>query len=97
MMPPRCTAEAALYRTTIAYRSHHSSGGGTGLRPAGGGDCDVVCAPGDHYLPNPSDCGSFYQCNDGVPMFQPCPAGLVFNPNIKLCDWPSSYPCTPTC
>lgn len=48
--------------------------------------CNVVCKPGDTYLVNPSDSGSFYQCSNGVSVFQPCPAGLVFNPNLNVCD-----------
>ena len=33
----------------------------------GASSCDVVCNPGDTYLVNPRDCGSFYQCANGVP------------------------------
>ena len=34
------------------------------------------------------DEGSFYQVANGVPVLQPCPAGLVFNPLLNVCDWP---------
>ena len=63
------------------------------------GVCEaVVCKPGgDIYLANPGDCGSFYQCSNGVPVLQPCPAGLVFNPNLNVCDYPSNYTCQETC
>jgi len=60
--------------------------------------CPVVCNEGDHYLVNPLDCGSFYQCSNGKAILQPCPAGLVFNPNVRpgpVCDWPWAYDCKP--
>ena len=34
------------------------------------------------------DEGSFYQVANGVPVLQPCPAGLVFKPLLNVCDWP---------
>ncbi|MGH3670543.1 MAG: chitin binding peritrophin-A domain-containing protein [Pseudonocardiaceae bacterium] len=40
------------------------------------------------YRLNAADTGSFYQVADGVPYFQPCPSGLVFNPLLNVCDWP---------
>jgi len=58
--------------------------------------CEVVCNPGDHYLVDPESCGHFYQCSNGVAYNMPCPAGLVFNPNVRpgpVCDWPSAYHC----
>jgi len=59
---------------------------------------DITCTkPSDEpeYYPNPTDPSSFYQCSNGVPYLQPCPAGLVFNPTVNpgpVCDWPSNIP-----
>lgn len=46
------------------------------------------CQPELTYYPNPEDANSFYQCVEGVPYLQLCPAGLVFNPTLCICDWP---------
>lgn len=57
----------------------------------------VECPPNnDEYvsLPNPDDCGSFYKCDDGVPFYYDCPAGLHFSPELQVCDWPESAKCT---
>ncbi|XP_040851852.1 chitotriosidase-1-like [Ochotona curzoniae] len=37
--------------------------------------------------PNPGDRNSFYTCVGGRLFQQHCPAGLVFNPSCKCCDW----------
>ncbi|XP_065351283.1 uncharacterized protein LOC135946806 [Cloeon dipterum] len=39
-------------------------------------------------LSNPSDCGSFCQCANGVGKFIPCANGLHFNKDTQVCDWP---------
>ncbi|XP_076822021.1 uncharacterized protein LOC143468590 [Clavelina lepadiformis] len=36
----------------------------------------------------PDDCSHYYQCSNGYLCTMPCPDGLVFNPEIKVCDWP---------
>ena len=43
----------------------------------------------------PADCSVFYQCNNegGKHTFH-CPAGLVFNLDQKVCDWPANVDCT---
>jgi hypothetical protein len=67
---------------------------------AQGAECEVVCKPGDVYLPDPASCNHFYQCSNGVPYRQPCPGDLVFNPNVRpgpVCDWPSDYHCAISC
>jgi len=55
--------------------------------------CNVDCSL-QMYHPDPESCESFYQCSNGVPYFQPCPTGLVFNPNINVCDWPHNHHCS---
>ena len=50
--------------------------------------------PGDTYLLNPDNPRSFYQAavTDGVWVFQSCPADMVFNPLLNVCDMRSSVP-----
>ena len=39
---------------------------------------------------NPESASSFYQFSSGTPYNQSCPAGLIFNPTLQVCDWPLS-------
>ncbi|CAD0197940.1 unnamed protein product [Chrysodeixis includens] len=42
------------------------------------------------------DCSRFYSCDHGIARIMDCPAGLVFNDQLKVCDWPVNVPqCTP--
>lgn len=50
----------------------------------------VECQPGIQYYPNPNELTSFCQCSNGVPYYQPCPAGLNFNPTLNVCDDPQN-------
>lgn len=55
----------------------------------------VVCDPGDTYIPDPESRHHFYQCSNGVPYRMPCPDNLVFDPRIEpgpVCVWPRDYP-----
>lgn len=58
---------------------------------------DVTCPTSYAYLPNPSDCASYYQCSNGVPYYQECAPGnaqiLVFDPNLNVCVHPRDYAC----
>jgi hypothetical protein len=54
-------------------------------------DCSsIVCPDGaeDAYFPHLSDRGKFCQCSNGTPYEMPCPAGLHFNPEMNVCDYP---------
>lgn len=44
-------------------------------------------------LPNPEDCGSYYICDWGTPVYMPCPEGLHFNAELQVCDWPGNAGC----
>jgi hypothetical protein len=52
-------------------------------------DDSIDCTQG-MYHPNIRDARSFYQCSNGVPYLHQCPSGLVFNPNLIVCDWPQN-------
>ncbi|KAI8783669.1 Chitin binding domain containng protein [Biomphalaria glabrata] len=57
-------------------------------------DCSVLS---DGYYPDvETGCSSFYVCLNHVYMGrQYCPGALVFDPDLKICNWPSqvSPPC----
>ncbi len=44
-------------------------------------------------LPNPADCRSFYMCEDGEPILQQCPEGLLFDDELDSCTWPQDTDC----
>ena len=43
-------------------------------------------------FPNPDDCATFHQCSWGTLHTFDCPDGLVFNPDLLVCDWPYNVP-----
>ncbi|XP_061437967.1 uncharacterized protein LOC133362994 isoform X3 [Lethenteron reissneri] len=50
----------------------------------------------DGLYPDPSDSHSFYHCSNSLTYHKQCPANLVFNPAISVCDWPSNVATTTT-
>ena len=39
-------------------------------------------------------CEKYYQCyHSGVTRIGQCQNGLIWNPNLNACDWPSNYNC----
>ncbi|CAL4068136.1 unnamed protein product, partial [Meganyctiphanes norvegica] len=46
-------------------------------------------------LPDPYDCGSYYMCAAQGPIHMLCPAGLYFNPDVQVCDYPQNVNCIP--
>lgn len=51
-----------------------------------------VCQSGD-YLPDPSNCNAYYRCILGELKKQYCAAGLHWNKEAKVCDWPTEGGC----
>ncbi len=54
--------------------------------------------PEDCLYLNPDNCNSFIQCvpqsdGSGKPIVMPCPAGLKWNNNQKICDWSLQSTC----
>ncbi|CAF0939536.1 unnamed protein product [Brachionus calyciflorus] len=35
----------------------------------------------------PNDCGKFYRCGSGILYTEQCPSGLLFDANLKICNW----------
>ncbi|CAF2652678.1 unnamed protein product [Rotaria sp. Silwood2] len=48
--------------------------------------------PGDGLFSNPENTHSFYQCAHGIHYLMQCPAGLVWNQQIQVCDWNTHKP-----
>ncbi|XP_065666315.1 uncharacterized protein LOC124813378 isoform X2 [Hydra vulgaris] len=47
----------------------------------------------DGQYPYPDDCYSFVICTNGSPIIKVCPAGLLFNSEETVCDWPANVKC----
>lgn len=55
----------------------------------------VVCPPvGSENLPHETNCGWYYECNDGVKTKKECPGDLSFSPVKGICSWPPSSMCS---
>lgn len=55
----------------------------------------VRCTTGasNELYANPRNCRKYYKCQGGTPSLQSCPANLVFDRNLKICNWPESVDC----
>ncbi|CAG7786435.1 unnamed protein product [Allacma fusca] len=53
---------------------------------------DFVCPKDEGLFPNPKDCSTYYQCNEGYPFLEDCPPDLVFNPRTLYCDYLENVP-----
>ncbi|XP_053668813.1 mucin-2-like [Anopheles marshallii] len=58
--------------------------------------CPARNGPTPTLLPHPTYCTMFYKCNNGFACEHDCPAGLHFNKELSVCDWPSNACCDPT-
>lgn len=82
-----------------------AAGAGPGqlaLHQAGDDPCTPVCPPEDpsnpdlvKHIPVACDaaCNGFDKCDGGKLVRYECPAGLVFNPENLVCDFPENYEC----
>ncbi|KAK8388473.1 hypothetical protein O3P69_020455 [Scylla paramamosain] len=55
--------------------------------------CPMPPGPYPHYMANPADCGSFYMCSWNIAFLMDCPAGLHFNTELQVCDFPINTHC----
>ena len=55
----------------------------------------VQCPNPNGIFADPSDptCKRYYICANGSPHEYNCPAGLVFDPNVSICNYESNYQC----
>merc|ERR1711872_243669 len=45
------------------------------------------------YLPHPTDCRKFYECQNDIPVLMECPPSLFFDPTINVCNYPELVNC----
>lgn len=55
--------------------------------------CPVINPEYVLHLPHEYDCTKFYKCDWGRAILFDCPAGLHFNRELQVCDWPYSAGC----
>lgn len=51
------------------------------------------CNSDGELLPNPENCRKYYKCAQGNPSDQSCPGSLMFDPILKICNWPDNVVC----
>ncbi|MDR0334254.1 MAG: carbohydrate-binding module family 14 protein [Dysgonamonadaceae bacterium] len=59
-----------------------------------------ICPPDNGelvLLPNPDDCSTFFECDNGVPVFMECPDGLYYCAEKMICDWMWDTDCSFNC
>ncbi|KAK2576108.1 hypothetical protein KPH14_007442 [Odynerus spinipes] len=70
----------------------------TSVAPSTPGSIATECPPDNSgnavQLPHETNCSLFYKCDEGKKVVQSCPAGLVFNPVLQVCDFPVNVNCT---
>ena len=55
---------------------------------------EVECPDGGApFVPHPTDCSLYYQCNGDLPILMDCPDGLYFDPQLNVCNWPDQVDC----
>lgn len=63
------------------------------------GRIETDCLENMAYCPGPGpqwnyfDCTTYFLCDHGVGSVMKCPPGLLFNPTLRVCDWPWNVEC----
>ena len=55
-----------------------------------------ICLSPDGLYADPTDCGKFYNCGNGVAHLTSCGPGTLWNDELKICDWPQNVNCNHT-
>ena len=55
----------------------------------------VFICPGFELYVNLADCGTYFNCQNGVPLTMTCLKGMHFNENSQVCERPSKDTCKP--
>merc|ERR1712107_307253 len=45
------------------------------------------------FLPHPTDCTKYYECQGDWPILMECAPPLYFDPSISVCNWPNMVDC----
>ena len=51
------------------------------------------CGHDGELLPDVTNCRKYFKCSNGRPSTQSCPGTLIFDPVLKICNWPDSTSC----
>ncbi|XP_076029631.1 uncharacterized protein LOC143018256 [Oratosquilla oratoria] len=101
--PTTSSSSTSRPTTSSSSTSRPTTSSSSTLRPTappGVYDCPFPDGAIPIYFPNPVDCHSFYECDNGIAYLQYCPYDaftgerLVFNPNLNVCVFEMDYPCT---
>ena len=53
----------------------------------------IVCRENNELHANPKSCRKYFKCENGLPSLQSCPANLIFDAGINVCNWPDATEC----
>lgn len=53
----------------------------------------IVCRENNELHANPQSCRKYFKCENGLPSLQSCPANLIFDAGINVCNWPDATEC----
>ena len=53
----------------------------------------IVCRENNELHANPQSCRKYFKCENGLPSLQSCPANLIFDATINVCNWPDATEC----
>ena len=53
----------------------------------------IVCRENNELHANPQSCRKYFKCENGLPSLQSCPANLIFDATINVCNWPGATEC----
>ena len=60
----------------------------------------VVCSPSEDglvvFVPHPYECQKFFMCQGMTGILMHCPAGLQFDTNLNVCNYPNIVGCVNT-
>lgn len=70
-----------------------SGGGGGGDSGSSTPNTSGSCTSADDLTQVPGNCGAFIRCANGIRYVQSCPAGTLFDSNLKVCNWPNQVTC----
>ena len=59
----------------------------------GNANSGELCVNPNGFYPYPDNCQKYYQCIHGSPNVKTCGAGLLWNDNVKNCDWAVNVSC----
>merc|ERR1712121_594158 len=58
----------------------------------------VVCPPSEDglpvFIPHPTNCGLYYECQGDWPILLSCPGDLYFDPVLNVCNYQWAVDCT---